>query len=158
MPASSSNGQGPKLIEYNVRFGDPECQALMVRLKSDHSPGVARLARRPVEEFRSPLVPLSALTRGDGRQRLSRRLHQGQRIKGLERAARIEGVEIFHAGTVAKDGAILANGGRVLNVCASGETVGEAQRRAYAAVDRIQWPDGFCRRDIAWQALEQERN
>ncbi len=83
---------------------------------------------------------------------------RGTRIDGLDDAARIEGVEIFHAGTVAKDGAILANGGRVLNVCAMGKTVGEAQRRAYAAVDRIQWPDGFCRRDIAWQALEQERS
>ena len=68
-----------------------------------------------------------------------------------------EGVEIFHAGTVAKDGVILANGGRVLNVCAMGKTVLEAQQRAYAAVDRINWPDGFCRRDIAWQAVEAER-
>jgi len=79
------------------------------------------------------------------------------RIDGLVDAAKLEGVEIFHAGTMAKDGAILANGGRVLNVCASGKTVGEAQRRAYQAVDRIKWPEGFCRRDIGWQAVEQER-
>ena len=83
---------------------------------------------------------------------------KGTRIDGLDDAAKIEGVEIFHAGTVAKDGAILANGGRVLNVCAMGKTVREAQQRAYAAVDRIQWPDGFCRRDIAGQALAQERS
>ena len=80
---------------------------------------------------------------------------KGTRIDGLDEAAKIEGVEIFHAGTVAKDGAILANGGRVLNVCAMGKTVREAQQRAYAAVDRIGWPDGFCRRDIAGQVLRQ---
>ena len=68
-----------------------------------------------------------------------------------------EGVEIFQAGTVSKDGAILSNGGRVLNVCASGKSVTEAQQRAYAAVDRIQWPQGFCRRDIGWQAVEREK-
>ena len=82
---------------------------------------------------------------------------KGTRIEGLDDAAGIDGVEIFHAGTVAKDGAILANGGRVLNVCATGKTVLEAQQRAYQAVDRIKWPDGFCRRDIALQAVEQER-
>jgi phosphoribosylamine---glycine ligase len=83
---------------------------------------------------------------------------KGTRIEGLDEAAKIEGVEIFHAGTVEKDGAILANGGRVLNICASGSTVTEAQQRAYAAIDRICWPDGFCRRDIAWQAVEAEKS
>ena len=82
---------------------------------------------------------------------------RGTRIRGLDDAASVEGVEIFHAGTIAKDGAILANGGRVLDVCAIGDTVAEAQRRAYAAVDRIRWPEGFCRRDIGWQAVERER-
>jgi phosphoribosylamine--glycine ligase len=82
---------------------------------------------------------------------------KGTRIEGLDDAAKIESVEIFHAGTVAKDGGILANGGRVLNVCAMGKTVTEARARAYQAVDRIKWPDGFCRRDIAWQAVEAER-
>jgi phosphoribosylamine---glycine ligase len=82
---------------------------------------------------------------------------KGTRIDGLDEAAKIEGVEIFHAGTIEKDGAILANGGRVLNVCALGKTVTEAQARAYQAVDRISWPDGFCRRDIALQAVEAER-
>jgi phosphoribosylamine--glycine ligase len=83
---------------------------------------------------------------------------KGTRIDGLDEAAKIDGVEIFHAGTIAKDGAILANGGRVLNVCATGKTVTEAQARAYQAVDRIKWPDGFCRRDIAGQAVAQERD
>jgi phosphoribosylamine--glycine ligase len=82
---------------------------------------------------------------------------KGSVIEGLNDAAQVEGVEIFHAGTAAKDGAVLANGGRVLNVCASAKTVTEAQARAYQAVDRIKWADGFCRRDIAWQAVEAER-
>ena len=78
-------------------------------------------------------------------------------IEGLDAAAAVEGVEIFHAGTRADGGRILANGGRVLNVSALGKTVAEAQARAYAAVDRIHWPDGFCRRDIGWRAVERER-
>jgi phosphoribosylamine--glycine ligase len=82
---------------------------------------------------------------------------KGSVIQGLDEAAKIEGVEIFHAGTTSKNGAILANGGRVLNVCALGGTITEAQARAYEAIDRIQWPEGFCRRDIGWQAVEQER-
>jgi phosphoribosylamine--glycine ligase len=82
---------------------------------------------------------------------------KGTRIEGLDAAAKVEGVEIFHAGTVFKDGDILANGGRVLNVCATGGTVLEAQQRAYAAVDRIRWPEGFCRRDIGWQAVERKK-
>ena len=82
---------------------------------------------------------------------------KGSRIDGLDEAAKVEGVEIFHAGTVAKDGVIFANGGRVLNVCASGKTVTEAQARAYQAVDRIRWPEGFCRRDIGFRAVARER-
>ena len=82
---------------------------------------------------------------------------KGTRIEGLEEAAKIDGVEIFHAGTIEKGGAILANGGRVLNVCAMGTTIAEAQARAYQAIDRVNWPDGFCRRDIGWQAVEHER-
>src|SRR5947207_7740125 len=76
---------------------------------------------------------------------------KGSVIKGLDAAAAVEGVEIFHAGTVASGDDVLANGGRVLNVTASGKTVAEAQRRAYQAIDRIDWPEGFCRRDIGWQ-------
>ena len=81
---------------------------------------------------------------------------KGTRIGGLDDAATVEGVEIFHAGTISGGDTILANGGRVLNVTASGKTVAEAQHRAYQAVDRIQWPEGFCRRDIGWQAVERE--
>jgi phosphoribosylamine--glycine ligase len=82
---------------------------------------------------------------------------KGTLIEGLDDAAKVEGVEIFHAGTISKDGAVLATGGRVLNVCATGKTILEAQQRAYAAVDRIRWPDGCCRRDIGWQAVEREK-
>jgi phosphoribosylamine--glycine ligase len=78
-------------------------------------------------------------------------------IEGLDDAAKVEGVEIFHAGTAMRDGRIVANGGRVLNVCALGKTVTEAQERAYEAVDRIKWPEGFCRRDIGWLAVKRER-
>ena len=81
---------------------------------------------------------------------------KGSVIQGLDRAAAIEGVEIFHAGTISQDGKILASGGRVLNVCASGKTVAEAQQRAYQAVDCIDWPEGFCRRDIGWRAVARE--
>jgi Phosphoribosylamine-glycine ligase len=82
---------------------------------------------------------------------------KGSVIEGLQAAAEIEGVEIFHAGTKADGGRILANGGRVLDVCALGKTVGEAQARAYRAVDRIRWPEGFCRRDIGFRAVQRER-
>jgi phosphoribosylamine--glycine ligase len=81
---------------------------------------------------------------------------KGSVIEGLEDAAKVEGVEIFHAGTKVDGDKILANGGRVLNVCAVGKTVTEAQQRAYQAVDRINWPEGFCRRDIGWLAVERE--
>ena len=82
---------------------------------------------------------------------------RGTVIEGLERPLRVEGVEIFHAGTKAEGGKILANGGRVLNVSAIGKTVGEAQKRAYEAVSRIRWPEGFCRHDIGWRAVEREK-
>jgi len=81
---------------------------------------------------------------------------KGSVIRGVEAAAG-DGVQIFHAGTAINSGALVANGGRVLNVTATGATVGEAQKRAYAAVDRIDWPDGFCRRDIGWRAVAREQ-
>jgi phosphoribosylamine--glycine ligase len=83
---------------------------------------------------------------------------KGTEIRGLDAAAQVEGVEIFHAGTKADGGRILANGGRVLNVTAMGASVSEAQRRAYEAIDRIQWREGFCRRDIGWQAVKREND
>jgi phosphoribosylamine--glycine ligase len=81
---------------------------------------------------------------------------KGTLIEGLNDAAAVEGVEIFHAGTALRDGCVVAAGGRVLNVSAVGRSVADARARAYAAVDRIRWTDGFCRRDIGWRALERE--
>ena len=146
--------QGPKLFEYNVRFGDPECQVLMLRMMSDIVPAFLASCDGELKHFDLRWYPEPALTVVMAAKGYPGDYKKGTRIEGLDDAAKIEGVEIFHAGTVAKDGAILANGGRVLNVCAMGKTVLEAQQRAYQAVDRIKWPDGFCRRDIAWQAVE----
>ena len=149
--------QGPKLFEFNVRFGDPECQVLMLRMMSDIVPAFLAACDGQLKNFDLRWHPDSALTVVMAAKGYPGDYRKGTRIAGLEEAAKVEAVEIFHAGTVAKDGAILANGGRVLNVCALGKTVTEAQRRAYQAVDRIDWPDGFCRRDIGWQAVEAEK-
>jgi phosphoribosylamine--glycine ligase len=150
--------QGPKLFEYNVRFGDPECQVLMLRMMSDIVPAMLASCDGELRHFDLRWFDEAALTVVMAAKGYPGDYVKGTRIEGLDDAAGIEGVEIFHAGTVSKDGAILANGGRVLNVCATGRTVTEAQKRAYEAVDRIKWPDGFCRRDIAWQAVELEQS
>ncbi|MGY3499012.1 MULTISPECIES: phosphoribosylamine--glycine ligase [unclassified Bradyrhizobium] len=149
--------QGPKLFEYNVRFGDPECQVLMMRMMSDIVPALLASIDGQLKNFDLRWYPDPALTVVMAAKGYPGDYIKGTRIDGLDDAAKVEGVEIFHAGTVAKDGAIIANGGRVLNVCAMGKTVTEARDRAYQAVDRIKWPDGFCRRDIAWQAVEAEK-
>jgi phosphoribosylamine---glycine ligase len=148
---------GPKLVEYNARFGDPECQVLMLRMMSDIVPALMACADGQLKNFSLRWYDDVALTVIMATRGYPGDYGKGSVIRGLDEAARIEGVEIFHAGTVAKDGQILANGGRVLNICASGKTVGEAQQRAYQAVDRIQWPEGFCRRDIGWQAVAREK-
>jgi phosphoribosylamine--glycine ligase len=149
--------QGPKLFEYNVRFGDPECQVHMLRMMSDIVPALLASCDGQLKNFNLRWYPEPALTVVMAAKGYPGDYKKGTRIDGLDEAAAIDGVEIFHAGTVAKDGAILANGGRVLNVCATGKTVTEAQTRAYQAVERIKWPDGFCRHDIASQAVSQER-
>ncbi len=148
---------GPKLFEYNVRFGDPECQVLMLRMMSDLVPAMLAACDGQLRNFDLRWFAEPALTVVMAANGYPGDYARGTRIEGLAEAAEIEGVEIFHAGTLERDGDILANGGRVLNVCATGQTVLEAQQRAYAAVDRIRWPGGFCRRDIGWQAVAQER-
>jgi len=148
---------GPKLVEYNARFGDPECQVLMLRMMSDILPALIACADGQLKNFDLRWFDDVALTVILATKGYPGEYGRGSPIAGLDEAAKLEGVEIFHAGTVMKDGHILANGGRVLNVCAIGKTVTEAQRRAYAAVDKINWPEGFCRRDIGWQAVERER-
>jgi phosphoribosylamine---glycine ligase len=148
---------GPKLFEYNVRFGDPECQVLMLRMMSDIVPAMLACCDGELKHFDLRWFDEAALTVVMAAKGYPGDYVRSTRIEGLDDAARVEGVEIFHAGTISKDGNILANGGRVLNVCASGTTVAEAQRRAYQAIDRIRWPEGFCRRDIGWQAVEREK-
>jgi phosphoribosylamine--glycine ligase len=148
---------GPKLVEYNARFGDPECQVLMLRMMSDVLPALIACADGQLKNFSLRWFDDAALTVIMATKGYPGSYSMGSAIEGLDEAARVEGVEIFHAGTTLKYGAILANGGRVLNVCALGKTVTEAQARAYAAVDRIKWPEGFYRRDIGWQAVARER-
>jgi phosphoribosylamine--glycine ligase len=150
--------EGPKLIEYNVRFGDPETQVLMLRLMSDLVPALIAARDGQLRNFDLRWYPDAALTVVMAAKGYPGDYQRGSVIEGLEAAAEVEGVEIFHAGTSARDGKILANGGRVLNVSALGKTVTQAQARAYQAIDRIRWPDGFCRRDIGWQAVRRERN
>jgi phosphoribosylamine---glycine ligase len=145
---------GPKLIEYNVRFGDPECQVLMLRLMSDLVPALLACCDGMLKNFDLRWYPDAALTVVMAAKGYPGSYAKGSVIEGLEAAAAVEGVQIFHAGTLAADGRILANGGRVLDVSALGKTVGEAQRRAYRAIDHIRWADGFCRRDIGHRAVE----
>jgi phosphoribosylamine---glycine ligase len=148
---------GPKLIEYNVRFGDPECQVLMLRLMSDLIPALLASRDGQLKSFDLRWYPQVALTVVMAAKGYPGSYARGSVIEGLDEAAAIEDVEIFHAGTKAEGGKILANGGRVLNVCGLGDTVRRAQARAYEAIARIRWPDGFCRHDIGWRAIERER-
>jgi phosphoribosylamine--glycine ligase len=145
---------GPRLIEYNVRFGDPECQVLMLRLGSDFLPALIACATGDLAKVTLEWTPESAITVVMAANGYPGSYEKGSGIKGLEAAGAIKGVTIFHAGTKAADGLVLANGGRVLNVSAVGRDLAEARQRAYAAIDMIDWPGGFCRTDIAWRALE----
>ncbi|MBY0225659.1 MAG: phosphoribosylamine--glycine ligase [Hyphomicrobium sp.] len=144
---------GPKLIEYNVRFGDPETQVLMLRLKSDLLAAMLATAGGVLDSFDLQWSDDAALTVVFAAEGYPGTPKKGTEIRGLEAARAIEGVEIFHAGTKAVDGRIVADGGRVLAVTARGRTVADAQARAYQAIDRIDWPGGFFRRDIGWRAL-----
>jgi len=150
--------EGPKLIEYNVRFGDPECQVLMLRLMSDLVPALLASRDGILKNFDLRWYAEPALTVVMAAKGYPGPYARGSLIEGLDDAAAVEGVEIFHAGTKAAGGKILANGGRVLNVCAIGKTVRQAQARAYEAVARIRWADGFYRHDIGWRAVEREAN
>jgi phosphoribosylamine--glycine ligase len=147
--------QGPKLIEYNCRFGDPECQVLMMRFKGDlvelllaaATEGGLAGAARPVLSDEYALTVVMAANGYPGTPDKG-----GAIVIGNVGAARI-----FHAGTAVKEGHLVANGGRVLNVTASGETVTKAQAAAYAAIDAINFPTGFCRRDIGWREVAREQ-
>ncbi|HMK67224.1 MAG TPA: phosphoribosylglycinamide synthetase C domain-containing protein, partial [Stellaceae bacterium] len=145
---------GPKLIEYNVRFGDPECQVLMPRLVSDILPALLASRDGVLDDFDlrwSEDAAVCVVLAAEGYPGDPRK---DTEIRGLDRAtAGDPAVTIFHAGTRREGKRLLADGGRVLNVVALGKDVAEAHRRAYATVDRIDWPEGFCRRDIGWRAI-----
>ncbi len=149
-------GDGPKLIEYNARFGDPETQVLMLRLMSDLVPALLASRDGMLKNFDLRWYAEPALTVVMAAKGYPGPYERGTVIEGLDDAAAVEGVEIFHAGTRAEGGKILANGGRVLDVSAIGKTVSEARSRAYEAVSRIRWPEGFCRHDIGRRAVERE--
>jgi phosphoribosylamine--glycine ligase len=148
---------GPQLIEYNVRFGDPECQVLMMRLKDD----ILMLMKAAADEL---LWTMSARWRDEAAlcvvmasKGYPGTYKRGSRIGNLEAAEALHGVEVFHAGTALDGDHIVANGGRVLGVTALGGTVKAAHDQAYMAVDLIDWDDGFCRRDIGWRAIQREK-
>jgi phosphoribosylamine--glycine ligase len=146
--------EGPKLIEFNVRFGDPECQALMPRLMSDLLPALAAACDGELGHFDlrwhpRPSIGVVLAARGYPGDPV-----RGTEIRGLDRAATVPGVKVFHAGTrVADDGRLLAAGGRVLTISATAQTLAMARDAAYAAIEAIDWPEGFCRSDIGWRGL-----
>ena len=145
---------GPKLIEYNCRFGDPECQVLMTRLESDLAAIMLACANGALEGATGEFSPQTAMT-----VVMAARGYPGTPAKGgaiVLGDAEANGAKVFHAGTATRDGQLIANGGRVLNVTASGKNATEAQAAAYAAVDAIGFPGGFCRRDIGYREVERE--
>jgi phosphoribosylamine--glycine ligase len=144
---------GPKLLEYNVRFGDPECQALMPRLMSDLLPALIAARDGVLAHFDLRWHDAASVCVVMAAKGYPGAYAKGSEIRGLDQAGAIDGVTVFHAGTKADGARILADGGRVLGVTALGADVAEARERAYRAVDLIDWPDGFCRRDIAWRAI-----
>jgi phosphoribosylamine--glycine ligase len=147
-------GEGAKLIEFNVRFGDPECQVLLATMKSDLLPALQAACDGELRDFdlrRNDLASVAVVMAARGYPQVPER---GSVIRGLEVAAAVPGVSVFHAGTEAgPDGTILAAGGRVLTVCATAPDIRRARDSAYAGVDAIVWPEGFCRRDIGARAL-----
>ncbi|GAB5508092.1 MAG: phosphoribosylamine--glycine ligase [Rhizobiaceae bacterium] len=147
--------QGPKLIEYNVRFGDPECQVLMMRLDADLLSLLAAAAEGRLPDVSAGWREQAALTVVMAAKGYPGTPEKGSEIRDLQ-AASASRVEIFHAGTAQEGDRLIAAGGRVLNVTALGASVTEARDAAYAAVDKIDWPGGFCRRDIGWRAVARE--
>ena len=145
-------GQG-RLVEYNARFGDPEAQVLMMRLGAQALDLLLACAEGRLAQAQVSWAEDHALSVVMAAQGYPGTYAKGSEIKGLDDMPEDSFQMVFHAGTVESDGAILSAGGRVLNVTARGETLAQARQRAYALVDRIDWPEGFCRRDIGWRAL-----
>ena len=146
------NGRG-RLVEYNARFGDPECQVLMMRLGAQALDLLLACAEGRLDQAQVHWADDHALTVVMAANSYPGSYAKGTVIKGLDDLPETSSQMVFHAGTTARDGTITATGGRVLNVTARGATLAEAQRKAYAMVDAIDWPEGFCRRDIGWRAL-----
>jgi len=145
---------GPRLIEFNVRFGDPECQVLMMRLRSDLLAALLAAAEGQLGQAELAWAEEAAMVVVMAAQGYPGPYRKGTRIEGLDAAARVPGARIFHAGTArAADGGFVSNGGRVLGVAGIGADLRAARDTAYAAVDALRWPEGFCRRDIGWRAL-----
>ncbi|MDF1632263.1 phosphoribosylamine--glycine ligase [Mycoplana sp. MJR14] len=147
--------KGPELIEYNVRFGDPECQVLMMRLKSDLLPLLHAAATGRLDTVTAEWKDETALT-----VVLASKGYPGAYEKNTPiRSIPADGAatKVFHAGTALKDGQLVATGGRVLNATAVAPSVAEAQAGAYALADRVEWDNGFCRRDIGWRAVAREK-
>ncbi len=144
---------GPKVLEYNVRFGDPECQPLMMRLKSDVMEALLACADGRLDKIELDWRDEAALVVVMATKGYPGHYKKGSEIKGLDAAGKSDDVVVFHGGTKAKCDKVLAAGGRVLGVTALGADVAEAQKKAYEAVARIDWPEGFCRRDIGWRAI-----
>lgn len=148
---------GPKILEYNVRFGDPECQVLMMRLKSDILPALIAAADGQLDHFDLRWREDTALVVVMAANGYPGPYEKDSEIKNLEAANTRQDVFVFHAGTKADGNRLLASGGRVLGVTATGNSVREAKIKAYGAVKAIDWPDGFCRTDIGWRAIDREQ-
>jgi phosphoribosylamine--glycine ligase len=147
---------GPKLIEYNVRFGDPECQVLMPRMKDDLLTLMLATANGELDKSSVRWRDEVAITVVFANKGYPGAYTSGSEIRGIDKANEIEGVTVFHAGTKSDGDKIVANGGRVLNVTALGKSVTEARERAYEALKLIDWPQGFYRSDIGWRAIARE--
>lgn len=146
--------EGAKLIEFNVRFGDPECQALLCRMKSDLLPAFQAACDGELSDFDLRWTDQAVVAVVMAARGYPEAPERGSVIRGLDAAAALPGVSVFHAGTEAgSDGSVLVAGGRVLTVCGSAADLTQARRNAYAAIDAIDWPEGFCRRDIGGAAL-----
>jgi len=147
----------PKLIEFNCRFGDPETQVILPRLKSDLLTVLLAARDKVLDQIDLRWRAETALTVVMASKGYPGDYTKGSEIGGLYEAQRLPDVQVFHAGTARKDGRIVASGGRVLNVTAIGANVEDAQRKAYEAVDKIVWSEGFCRRDIGWRSIARQR-
>ena len=150
-------GEGPQLLEYNVRFGDPECQVLMMRLKSDLLPALLAARDGVLDSFDLRWHDEVALTVVYAARGYPGTYEKGSEIGNLAAVGDDDRVVVFHAGTRRENGKIIAAGGRVLGVTVRGASVAEARARAYEAIERIDWPEGFYRRDIGWRALAREQ-